>query len=195
MVVIALVIGQVVHGVDGADRIACDFIHRTVDGGNTGNPAAVVGDRLNGTLGSKAGGDGSHQHQNMLAADHGLDVVPENDLGIGIVFGLHNVDGLVGIDGTEAGLGQFVGDAGTQNSGAVQTQNGIHGSVIDEVGNQLISTGLGLRNTGLLEGDINVVIDMGVIGHKVALGNTQGDITLLDRQFHKLDHGHFLHFF
>jgi hypothetical protein len=130
----------------------------------------------------------------VLAADHRLDIVTENNLGIGIVLRLHNVNGLVGIDGTEAGLGQFVGNAGTQNSGAVQTQNGINGGIIDEVGNQLISAVLGLRNTGLLISDINVVIDMGVIGHKVALGNTQRGIALLNRQFHELDHNYFLRF-
>jgi hypothetical protein len=101
----------------------------------------------------------------------------------------------VSVDGTETGLAQFISDAGTQNSSAVQTQNGVNRGIVDKIGNQLICAVLSLGNTGLLEGNINIVIDMGVVGDKVALGNTQGDITLLNRQFHKLNHGRFLRFF
>ena len=36
---------------------------------------------------------------------------------------------------------------------------------------------------------------MGVIGHKVALGDAKGRIALLNRQFHKLDHSNFPPFF
>ena len=48
----------------------------------------------------------------MLAPDHPLGVVPENDLGIGIVLRIQNVDCLMGIDGTEAALGQLLGEQG-----------------------------------------------------------------------------------
>ena len=124
----------------------------------------------------------------MLAADHGLDVVTEDHLAVGTVFGFHNIDGLVGVDGIEAASAQFFRDAGAQNGGAVHADDGIHGSIVNEVGHQLVSAVLGLAQAGLLVSDINVVVDMGMVGCKVAAGNTQGGLTMTDGQVHKLDH-------
>ncbi len=88
MVVEALVVGQVVHGIDGTDGITGNLVHSTVNGSNTCHTAAVVLNCLDGTLGGKAGGDGCHQNQNVLTPDHGLDIVTENNLGIGVIFSI-----------------------------------------------------------------------------------------------------------
>ena len=69
VVVIAFVIGQIVHGIDRTDRITCDFIHRTVNSSNTGNAATVVLNGFDGTLCSITGCDRCHQNQNVLAAE------------------------------------------------------------------------------------------------------------------------------
>ena len=138
MVVKALVVRQIRDGVDRTDGVTADLIHSAVNSGNACHMTAVIMNGFNGALCGKTGGNRSHQHQNVLAADHGLNVIAENDLRIGVILRLHNVDSLVGIDGTEARLGQFVGNAGTQNGSTVQTQDGIHRSVVDEIGNQLI---------------------------------------------------------
>ena len=191
-VVIALVIGKVFHGIDGTDGIAADFIHRAVNRGNACHPAAVVTDGLDGALGSIAGGNGCHKDQNMLAPDHGLHIVPENNLGVGIVLRLQNIDGLMLVDGAETGLGQLLGNAGTQNSGAVQAEDGIHGGIVNKMGDQLVRAVLRFTQTCLLVSDINIVIDMGVIGREVAPGDTQGDIAMADRKIHQFDHLRYL---
>jgi hypothetical protein len=92
------------------------------------------------------------------------------------------------VDGAEAGLGQFLGDTGTQDSGAVQAEDGIHGGIIDEMGNELIGAVLGFTQTGLIIGDVDIIVDVRVIGGEVATGDPQGDIAAADRQVHKFDH-------
>ena len=91
----ALIVRNICNGVYRVDRISADGIHGTIDGCNTCNLATVVANGLNGLLGSKAGGAGCHQDQNVLAPDHGLGVVAENDLGVGVVFRLRDVNGIV----------------------------------------------------------------------------------------------------
>ena len=118
----------------------------------------------------------------MLAPDHGLDVIPEDDLRVGVVLRLGDVDGLVGVDGAVAGLGQLLGNTGTQNGGAVQAENGIHGNIVAQTADQLIGTVLGLAETGLVEGQINIVIDMGMVGCKMSPGQTEGNFAVPDRQ-------------
>ena len=79
----------------------------------------------------------------MLAPDHPLGIVPEDDLRVGVVFRLQDVDGLVGVDGPEAALRQLLGKACAHHAGAVQTQDGIYGGVVDKAANQLMGTILG----------------------------------------------------
>ena len=176
MVVIALVVGKIGNGVNRTDRITADLIHGAVNSGNACHMTAVIMNGFNGALCGKAGGDGCHQNQNSLALNHGLDVITENDLGVCIIFGLYNIDGLMGIDGVEAGLGQFLGNTGTQNGSAVQTQDGINGCIINEMGNQLVSGSLGFAQTSLLLGNIDVVIDVGVVCCEMTAGNAQGNL-------------------
>ena len=83
---------------------------------------------------------------------------------------------------------------GAQHRGAVQTQHGIHGGIVDEIGHQLIGAVPGLAETGLLVGDVHIVVDMGVIGHEMTLGDPQGGVAALYGQFYKLDHSFFLQF-
>ena len=194
MVIIASVIRQILHGIDGFHRIACHLVHRPIDSRHSADLAAIVLDGLDRPLGGKARGDGGHQHQHMLAPDHGLNVLPEDDLRIGIVFRLHYIDGLMGVDGAKARFGQLLGNAGAQHRGAVQTQHRIHRHIIDKAGNQLIGTVPSLAETGLLIGDVHIVVDMGMVGHKMSLGNSQRRVAPLHGQFYKLDHGAFLRY-
>ena len=194
MVIIASVVRQILHGIDGFHRITLHLVHRPIDSRHSADLAAIVLDGLDRPLGGKARGNGGHQHQHMLAPDHGLNILPENDLGIGVVFRLHHIDGLVGIDGAEARFGQFLGNAGAQHRSAVQTQHRIHRRIIDKAGNQLIGTVPSLAETGLLIGDVHIIVDMGMVGHKMSLGNSQRRVAPLHRQFYKLDHGAFLRF-
>ena len=89
-----LVIGNIVDGVDRADGIAFHLILIPVNGGDAGHMTAIVADGLDGTAGGNAGGDGCHQHQHILILDHGSHIFPENDLRVGVVFRLGNIDGV-----------------------------------------------------------------------------------------------------
>ena len=187
-VVVAGVAGKVLNGVDRPDGVALHLVYGAVNGRHTRHGAAVIGDGLQGALGGIARGNGSHEHQNVLAPDHALGIVPENDLGVGIVFRLQDIDGLVGIDGAEAALGQLLGKAGAHHTGAVQAQYGVHRGVIHEIGHQLPRAVLGLAEAGLLIGDIHIVIDVGVIGCKMAPGNAKGRTAMANGHLHQSDH-------
>ena len=128
----------------------------------------------------------------MLALDHRLDVVAEDHLGTGNEFRLHYIDGLVSIDGVESALGQLFGNASAQNGGAIQTYDGIYGSIVDEMGNQLISGSLGFAEAGLLKGDINIIIDVAVVGGEVTTGHPQGYIAATAFQMLEFNHSNYL---
>ena len=58
---------------------------------------------------------------------------------------------------------------------------------------QLISAILRLTQAGLLVGDVDVIIDVGVVGGEVAVGNSQGYLAVLHRQMLQFDHMRNLH--
>ena len=89
----------------------------------------------------------------------------------------------MGVNGAESRFGQLLSNAGSQYRRAVQAEDGVHRRIIDKMGDQLIGGVPRLTETGLLEGDINVIIDVGVVCDKMSLGKTQGHITTLYRQF------------
>ena len=124
----------------------------------------------------------------MLAANHTLGIVPENNLGVGVVLRLQNIDGLMGIDGAEAALGQLLGKAGAHHAGTIQAQYGIHRGVVDEIGNQLPRTVLRLAEAGLLIGDVHIVIDVGMIGCKMAPGDAKRCTAMANGHFHQSNH-------
>jgi hypothetical protein len=64
---------------------------------------------------------------------------------------------------------------------------------VGELGSQLTGHGLGLGQTGLLGGDIDEVIDMAVIGGKVALRSPQGHAASGSNDF-RFKHGTYLRF-
>lgn len=76
----------------------------------------------------------------------------------------------------EPAFGQLFGQARTQYAGPVQTENGIHWGIIDEMGDQLLCTVFRYAEAGLLEGDVYEIVDVGMIGGEVAAGDTEGSI-------------------
>ena len=70
-VVVACVAGQILNGVDRADWFSCHLVHGAVDGCHACHMTAIVADCFHGAFGRKAGGNGCHQYQHMLALDHG----------------------------------------------------------------------------------------------------------------------------
>ena len=124
----------------------------------------------------------------MLPPDHGLHVVPEDDLGVGIVLRLQNIDGLVGVNRPEAALRQLSGNAGTQHRRTIQAQDRIHRGIIDKMGHQLLGAVLRLAEAGFLEGDVHIIIDMGMVGGKMAPGDTQRRVAPADGEIHQGNH-------
>ena len=124
----------------------------------------------------------------MLAPDHGLNIITEDHLTTGVAFRLQHIDGLVLIDGAETALGQLDANESAQHGGAVQTDDGIHRGIVDETGHQLISGGFGLAEAGLVIGDINVVVDVAVVGCKVTAGHTQRHISVATLQMLQIYH-------
>jgi hypothetical protein len=94
----------------------------------------------------------------------------------------------VGIDATDAALGQLVSQTSTDDSGAVQAENGIHKGAIDNSLRQMLGYGLRLAQTGLGIGNIDVVIDMAVVGSKVTASKPQGNISMTHGQVGNFDH-------
>ena len=78
------------------------------------------------------------------------------------------------VDAAEAALGQLVSQAGAQHGGAVQAEDRIDLSGMFEGTHQLLCHSLGLGQAGLGQGNINIVIDMGVVGGEVAPCNPEG---------------------
>ena len=60
------------------------------------------------------------------------------------------------------------------------------------MGHQFIGTVFGFAQTGLLIGDVDVIIDVGVVGGEVTAGDTQGDFAALNGQIGNLNHSLFL---
>jgi hypothetical protein len=54
--------------------------------------------------------------------------------------------------------------------------------------NQFVSAVPSLAQTGLLEGNINVVVDVGVVGRKVTLCVTQRSLAALAAQTDQIEH-------
>ena len=193
LVVVAGVVGQVIHIINRGDLVTADLIGHGIQGCHADDLAAVVTDGLDALLGGEAGGAGCHQHQHVLVADHGLDVVPEEHLVVDAEFRLHHIDRLVGVDALEAALGQLVGKAGADDGGAVQTEDGIDHGAVGQGLDQLLGNSLGFAETGLGVGNINIIIDMGVVGGEMPPGDTQGNVATSYRQVHQVDHTSILH--
>ena len=189
LVVVAFVIGQVVLGEDAVDLLAADLIGHGVQGRNAHDLAAVVTDGLDALLGGIAGGAGSHQHQHMLVADHGLDVVTEEHLVVDAEFRLHNINGLVGVQAVEAVLAQLICQAGADDCGAVQTQDGIHrGTAPVKSSHQLLCNFPSLTQTALGIGNINIIVNVAMVGRKMTLGHPEGNIAALNGKSAGFDH-------
>ena len=175
--------------------VIVDLVDGGEDGGNAGHGAAVVEDGFDGLVDGQAGGDRRHQQQHMLAADHGLEVVTEDHLAVGVVLRGNHIDGLVAVDAHKAGAGEFLGQIGAHNLGAVQADDGIHDGGGHILLHQIFRHGHGLALTGFQGGDVDVVVDVGVVGGEMSGNDLEGDaVGALGAQLdHAIFHKQFLH--
>ena len=173
------VVGQVGRVEDGRDRDAQAVGGGGEDGRQACDRAAVVVDSLDGSLCGVAGGDGSRQDEHMLALDHGGQIVAQDDLAAGGVLRRDDIDGLVGVHVGEAVFRELVGQAGADDLGAVQAEDGIHDGAMLIGSHQLLCHGLGLGQTGFLGGHVDVIVDMAVAGGKMPLCHAQEQTALI----------------
>ena len=161
--------------------ISHDLADSGVDGGNAFDRSSVIIDRL------ARAGDGltrscrSQKEQAVFAADHHLVVLPDDHLSGKIILRGHDIDRLVGVHGHDPGLGQFLRHIGADDLHAVHTYNSIH----HRAGNIILAhcpgSGLCLILSGFHCRHINVIIDMGVRGHKMPRNDLHNDIIIAGR--------------
>ena len=82
--------------------------------------------------------------------------------------------------------------AGANDGSAIQAKHRIHRRVVFEILHQIPGHIPGFTEPGFLEGHINIIIDVAVVGGEMASGNPQGDIAMADGQLCKTDHSKFL---
>ena len=130
-------------------------------------------------------GDRCRKDQDVLALDHGQNAVTEDHLAALRILGRDHVNGLVRIHIHEVRLGQGICKACADDLGAVQTQDGVHrrGDIV--IRQQLLRHRLGLRQTHLLGGHVDIIIGMAVTGGKMATGHAQKQILTLRRDLER----------
>lgn len=162
---------------DGIDGIAVTFGCGCKDGGNTHGFAAVVIDGVDCRLGGIACGDRNGENENVLAADHGCDVIAEHKLRAGGVLGGDDIDCLMRVDVDEVVFGKLSCEAGADHLGAVETENGIDDlGGVTVIGAERFGNGGCLGKTAFLCGDVDVIVTVRVVGRKMSLGNSQIEI-------------------
>ena len=131
---------------------------------------------LDGGLRGVARGHRRGQDQHVLAFDHGLDVVAEDQLAARGVLRGHHVDGLVRVHVAEVVARQLLGKARADDLHAVQTQHGVDDGGVRIGCHQRLCHSLRLGQARLLHGDVDVVVDVAVAGGKVPLCHAQKEI-------------------
>ena len=87
-----------------------------------------------------------------------------------------------------AGVRQLPGQASADDAHAVQAQDRVHRAVVPEPGHQLPGNVPGLGELGFLLGDVDVVIDVAVVGGEMPPGYPQGDVSMGHGQSFDLKH-------
>ena len=105
----------------------------------------------------------------MLVADHGLQVVPEEHLAVAVKLWSDDVNGLVGVDRDKSGPAQLLGKIGADNLGPVQTEDGVHNGGGHIVSHQGLGSQLGLALAGFQGGHVQIAVNVGMVGGKMAV--------------------------
>ena len=179
--------GKVVLVVDADHGESFAFLRASEDGANADGQAVVIADRFDGGFGGIARGDRCREDENVLADDHGRDIIAEDHLAAAGIFGRYDVDGAVRVHVHIARFGQLACHASAHNLRTVQTENGVN----DLIGGNLIAKELcaGARFGESVFGhrEINIVIQMAVAGREMTLCHAQGKVSVLAGNLIKLD--------
>ena len=120
----------------------------------------------------------------MLVPNHGLQVVPENHLPVGVMLRGDDINGLVGVDGDKSSPAQLLGQIGANDLSSVQTENGIHNGSGHIMVHQGLSCQLSFTLASFQGGHVQIAVDVGVVGGEVAVNEFQRHISVLGHNLH-----------
>ncbi len=186
---IAGITGEVAGIEQGDHRHAVDFRQVAVDGGDPRKISAVIVEAADPFPDGAAGSDRGQQEKDILPFQHRLGVVTEDQHIVFAEVFAEDEDFFTGVDGAgavAAALGKMTCETGTDNAGAVHTEDGVDHGIGKIALGELLGNGVGILQAGLLPGDINKIIGMAVSGRKMSLSNTQGHVADAYREFKEL---------
>ena len=182
-----LVIGNVLFVVNALNGEPFTFLRASEDGANANGDTAVITDRFDCGFRGIACGDGCRENENVLADDHGSDIIAEDDLASAGVFGGDDVNGAVRVHVHVACARQLACHASAHDFRAVETKD----RVDDLRGGNLIAKELcaraSLGKAVLGHGEVNIIIRMAVAGGKMPHSYAQGEISVLAGDFDEID--------
>lgn len=101
---IGLIVYEIIRMKDRMDRIILDRVSGTEDRGDTLDDTAIVSDTFQ-TLGNRFSSRGGCQKKHdVLSAYHGLDIVAEDHLSVGIKFRFYDINTFVHVHRNNAGV-------------------------------------------------------------------------------------------
>ena len=182
-----LVIGNVLFVINALNGEALAFLRASENGANADGDTAIITDRLDRGFRGITRGNGCRENENVLADDHGSNVVTEDDLASAGVFGGDDVNGAVRVHVHVACARQFACHASAHDLRAVETKDRVN----DLRGGNLIAKELcaraSLGKAVLGHGEVNIIIRMAVAGGKVPHSYAQGEISVLAGDFDEID--------
>ena len=104
----------------------------------------------------------------MLILDHMHQIVAENDLAVVIELRAHHIDTLVAVHGHKTALCQLIGQKRADHFHAFHTYNGVHHRVKKIQARHHLGDSLCLAGPALKHGQIQVIVDVGMVGGKMA---------------------------
>ena len=122
--------------------------------------AAVILNAFHAAANAEAGRHGRHEEHDVLLVHHGLDIFSKEHLTIVCTFWTDDVN--LFVLGSGYLFLQFDREKRTNNTGSVQTNDGINGIHILVLACQRVCTFLCILLAGFQHGQINKVIDMGM---------------------------------
>ena len=78
---------------------------------------------------------------------------------------------------------QLLGQVGADNLGAVQAEDGVHNGAGHIMLRQSLGSQLGLALAGLQGGHVQIAVDVGVVGGKMAVDHLQRHAAILRQDF------------
>lgn len=169
-VVVAPVVRQRADVEDAVDLHPVHLADVAEDGGDASGHAAVELDGFDGLMHRVAGGDGGHEDDAVPVLDEGLVVVPEDELtGVGVLLRGDDSHLFFGVQPpAQVGVHQHPRQQRADDLGAVHTEDGVHRDVVLILPGEDVGHRLGLTVDRLHGGQLHKIVDVGVVGDKMA---------------------------